>query len=409
MPESVTLPHWGSDVVSRLATRLVGRQESQYAAALDALDEPLRAAVEGRRILVLGAAGFIARQTLSVLLRYRPAYVGLVDISENGLAELIRWLRASDAVPPGTTVDPWLADIGGPTFIRLVRSLGQVDRVLNFAAVKHVRSERDVPSLLRMLEVNLLGVHSSAVAIAEQNPGTPQFVVSTDKAADPSNFMGASKRAMEIVLASLETPATTARFANVAFSSGSLLESWLMRLGERQPLVVPESTWRYFVTPQEAGQLCAAASVAPPQSAVIPQFTSPDLILLEDALRSTLEFFGLDPVRVFDLDEARARIKHSAIGEGSYPYFVTPLDTAGEKSAEQLLGVDEQATPWQTGLDIMPMTGDADGANDLIAWLTTMISNPESDVSTQEIGSRLSAVVPNFNHRGGTSRLDDRV
>lgn len=409
MPYRVTLPHWGSDVVSRLATRLVGREESQYEAALECLDEPLREALEGQRVLILGAAGFIARQTLPFILHYRPSYVGLVDISENGLAELIRGLRASDAIRCGTTIDPWLADIGGPIFVRLVRSLGRIDRVLNFAAVKHVRSERDVPSLLRMLEVNLVGVHASASAIAEFSPEAQQFVVSTDKAADPSNFMGASKRAMEIALASLDTPITTARFANVAFSSGSLLESWLLRLGERQPLAVPESTWRYFVTPEEAGQLCAAACVAPPGSAVIPQFASPDLILLEDALCETLEFFGLTPDRVSGLDEARSRIDGGGVREGRYPYFVTPLDTSGEKSAEQLLGTEEQANPWQPGLDLMPLTGSREPAANLITWLSTVISRPGSEVSTEEIARRLSEVVPNFSHQPGSSRLDDRA
>lgn len=409
MPDRVTLPHWGGDVVSRLATRVVGHPDSQYQAAIEALNQSIRDAVQGRRILVLGAAGFIARQTLSVLLPFRPAYVGLVDVSENGLAELIRGLRSSDAVRPETTVHPWLADIGSPSFTRLVRSLGNVDLVLNFAAVKHVRSERDVTSLLRMLEVNIVAVHHSAVVIASHNPLTPQFVVSTDKAADPSNFMGASKRAMEMALASLDAPITTARFANVAFSSGSLLESWLMRLAERQPLAVPESTWRYFVTPREAGHLCAAASVAPAGSAVIPQFAPADLILLEDALRSTLEFFDLAPVRVSDVDAARAQLEHGAVRQGFYPYFVTPLDTAGEKPAEQLLGLGEDAESWQTGLDIMRMTGDRAGTAALISWISGVIAGPENDLSTLELGQRLSAVVRNFRHGGGTSRLDDRV
>jgi nucleoside-diphosphate-sugar epimerase len=409
MPDSPTFLHPGSNMVSRLAASLVDRPESQYKAALESLDQPLREALEGRRILVLGAAGFIARQTLSVILSYRPSYVGLVDISENGLAELIRSLRASNTIPPETTVDPWLTDIGSPVFIRLLHSLGTVDRILNFAAVKHVRSERDVPSLLRMLEVNLVGVHASSIAIAEHAPGAPQFVVSTDKAADPSNFMGASKRAMEMALATLEAPITTARFANVAFSSGSLLESWLLRLGERQPLAVPESTWRYFVTPEEAGQLCAAASVAPPGFAVIPQFASPDLILLEDALSTTLEFFGLTPDRVSGLDEARSLIRSGALGEGRYPYFVTALDTAGEKSAERLLGVSEEASTWQPGLHLMPIAGNREAVEDLVAWLSSVIADSGSDVTTEDIRRRMALVVPNFSHQDGSSRLDDRA
>lgn len=409
MHESETLPHWGSGVLRQLSTHLVDRQLPLYSKALDNLNGSLQEAIEGRRILVLGAAGFIARQTLSLLLTYRPSHVGLVDLSENGLAELIRWLRVSEAIPVGTTVVPWLADIGSPNFTRLLHSMGPVDRVLNFAAVKHVRSERDIPSLLRMLEVNLVGVHSSALAVDNHAPGTPQFVVSTDKAADPSNFMGASKRAMEIGLSTILAPTTSARFANVAFSSGSLLESWLLRLGERQPLAVPQSTWRYFVTPQEAGQLCLAASVAPSNSVVIPQFTTPNLILLEDALRSTLEFFGFEPVCVAGLSEARVRLAEGALDERRYPYFVTPLDTAGEKSAERLLGINELADPWQPGLDTMRITGSGERSESLIDWLKEVISRPTIDLNLDEIGRRLAEVVPNFTHQNGTSQLDDRA
>jgi len=396
-------------LVSQLSTHLVGGREPLYSTALEALNASLGEAVQGRRVLILGAAGFIARQTLPILLRYEPRYVGLVDTSENGLAELMRSLRASDTTPPATTVEPWLCDIGSPTFIRLVQLLGRVDRVLNFAAVKHVRSERDVPSLLRMLEVNVVGVPASARCIEEKLPGTPQFVVSTDKAADPGNFMGASKRTMEIALAALGIPVTTARFANVAFSSGSLLESWLIRLSEQQPLAVPESTWRYFLTPHEAGQLCAAASVAPAGSAVVPQFTSPDLVLLEDALCTTLEFLDLTPVRAGGVEEARALIDQGVGEQGRYPYFVTPLDTAGEKVAERMLGVDEQAGPWQAGLDTMPMRGDEPGVTALINWLTVVIADPSFNVSTEELGNRIRAVVPNFGHEGGSAKLDDRA
>ena len=409
MYERGTLPHWGSGVLRELSTHLVGRQVPQYSTALEHLDDSLQGAIGGRRILVLGAAGFIARQTLSLLLPYRPSHVSLVDLSENGLAELIRGLRVSDAIPSGTTVVPWLADIGSPNFTRLLHSMGPVDRVFNFAAVKHVRSERDIPSLLRMIEVNLVGIHSSALAVEDHAPGTPHFVVSTDKAADPSNFMGASKRAMEIGLSFVLAPTTSARFANVAFSSGSLLESWLLRLGERQPLAVPQSTWRYFVTPQEAGQLCLAASIAPSHSVVIPDFATPDLILLEDALRSTLEFFGFKPIRVATFSEARARLAEGARDQRRYPYVVTPLDTAGEKSAEQLLGADEFADPWKPGLNIMPMTGLGEGPASLIAWLKEVISSPAIDVNVDEVGRRLAEVVPNFTHQAGTFQLDDRA
>jgi len=409
MDEKAALPHWETDVMSRLAMKIVGSEEPRFDLALTALDENLRSAIEGRRILILGGAGFIARQTLSILFRFSPSYVGLVDISENGLAELIRGLRASNSVPSGTTVEPWLNDIGQSSFTRLVQSVPSVDRVLNFAAVKHVRSERDVPSLLRMLEVNLLATNSSAHVLQERFPDSPQFVVSTDKASDPANFMGASKRAMEIALSSMEAPTTTARFANVAFSSGSLLDSWLKRLSARQPLVAPEDTLRYFVTPYESGQLCVAASMAPPNTTVIPQFKSPDLLPMEDALCLTLEFFGLDPLQVTDAGEARALIANGIVEVGKYPYFLSPCDTAGEKQSEKLFGGDEEVSAWAPGLDVMPMTGNRQAVVTFIAWLSNVIAHPSIAVSVEEICHRLTEVVPTFSHLDGAARLDDRV
>ena len=409
MDEQAALPHWENLVKSQLAMRIIGTNESRFNTALTALDEHLRLAINGQRILILGGAGFIARQALSILLRFHPSHVGIVDISENGLADLMRGLRASNAIPAETIVDPWLADIGQPSFTRLVQSLENVDVVFNFAAVKHVRSERDLPSLLRMLEVNLLATHSSTHLLQQRFHGLLQFVVSTDKASDPANFMGASKRAMEIALASLEAHTTTARFANVAFSSGSLLESWLRRLSARQPVVAPEDTWRYFVTPYESGQLCVAASMAPPNTTVIPRFTSSELILLEDALCSTLEFFGLQPLRVADAGEARARISEGIVDAGNYPYFLSPRDTAGEKQVEQLFGGDEAVSDWQPGLNVMPMTGDRQAVITFIEWLTNIIAQPGISVSAEDIHRRLTEVVPTFSHQDGAARLDDRV
>ena len=141
----------------------------------------------------------------------------------------------------------------------------------------------------------------------------------------------------------------------------------------------------------------------------MPHFTSPDLVLLEDALCTTLEFLGFEPLRSEGVEEARALIDQGVAAEGRYPYFVTPLDTAGEKTAERMLGVDEVAQPWQEGLDTMPLLGDEHGVIDLIDWLTTVIANPSIDVSTDELGDRIRAIVPNFSHGGGASRLDDRA
>lgn len=394
------------DSVRELSQVVVGRPESFLGDSTALLHDALAERFSGRRVLILGGAGFIATQTLRHILRYEPSYVGIVDLSENGLAESIRTLRSSDLVPAATRLEPWLVDISSPSLARLAASVGEVDQVMNFAAVKHVRSERDLPSLLRMLQVNVLGSHLVARTLAESSPDANQFVVSTDKAADPANFMGASKRAMELAAAIAYPGITTARFANVAFSSGSLLESWLRRIVNRQPLAVPADTWRYFVTPEESGQLCSLAAVAPAASVVVPGFAEDALVQLTDALAAVLERLGLTPVEVPSVAVGRQVLDE---GDGStWPVVVTPRDTAGEKQAEVFTGANESAEAWTPALRRLPIGKPTDAVAELVErieqWVTTDIA-----VTLDDVHAAVSAAVPTFEHIPATARLDDRA
>ena len=359
----------------------------------------------GRRVLVVGGAGFIATHTVRFLLKFRPSYVGLVDLSENSLAESIRSLRSWDLVPRETVIEPWLADVTDPLLERVLDSVKPVDQVLNFAAVKHVRTERDIPSLLRMLEVNVLGAYRLAKLVESVNPSTRQFVVSTDKAADPVNFMGASKRAMEIAALSADARITSARFANVAFSSGSLLESWLRRLSNSQPLAVPRDTLRYFMTPEESGHLCALASVATPGSILVPEFSESDLKNLTQCVHSVLQHFDLSLAEVESVDSGLAHIKSSRPG---WPVIFTSRDTAGEKDAEVFLGSEEEAEHWSPGLRILPIGAETDAIISLLHDISEWTSR-NSGVQIEDIHRSLAAAVPSFQHLDSTERLDDRM
>ena len=399
--------------VRELARIIVGRPNSFLNDSIQGEHTHLEHAYAGRRVLILGAGGFIARQTLRAILPFRPAYVGLVDISENGLAEVVRSVRSSDAVHSGTTVEPWLADIGSAVFPRVMHAVGGVDRVLNFAAVKHVRSERDVPSLLRMLEVNILATHRATAQISETQPNAEQFVVSTDKAADPASFMGASKRAMELVAVDACPSVSTARFANVAFSSGSLLESWLRRISDRLPVAVPRDTWRYFVTPEEAGQLCILASVAPRASVVIPNFATDRLVELEQALTLVLRACGYEPEHVSDVASGISALRHPLDQtDPGYPIIVTDRDTPGEKRAEQFLGAGERAEPWVDGLGYFPIQGEDLSSLPMASFVEQIeefVMDPTVPVGLDDLRQLLEQAIPTFRHIRAASRLDDRA
>ncbi len=399
--------------VSDLAREIVGRPGSFLESAIRESQSNLELAFRDRRILILGAGGFIARQTLRAVLRYRPAYVGLVDISENGLAEVMRALRASNAIPVGTVVEPWLADIGSAIFPRVLAEIGAVDRVMNFAAVKHVRSERDVPSILRMLEVNIVATYKAVSLIADFQPKATQFVVSTDKAADPANFMGASKRAMELAAVGAFGNVCTARFANVAFSSGSLLESWLRRISERVPVSVPRDTWRYFVTPEEAGHLCMLASLAPAGSIVVPSFENDDLAELEQVLMLVLGSYGYQGREVPDVSTGIALMNNfSEIRGAVYPIVVSERNTLGEKREEQFLASGAKARPWLSGLGVSSIKSSVSGAvgiTDLVHRIEDLVSNPDEAITIDELRDMMSRVISNFTHVSTKEKLDDRA
>jgi nucleoside-diphosphate-sugar epimerase len=394
--------------VRTLSASIIGRQRSFLADSTAQSEAALSDRFRGRRVLVLGGAGFIATQTVRFLLSLEPAYVGLVDLSENGLAESIRAIRSSELAGPGTVVEPWLADIASPSFRRVLDSVGPVDQLMNFAAVKHVRSERDLPSLLRMLEVNVLGTHRAARAVAETSPQAHQFVVSTDKAADPANFMGASKRAMELAARSACPAVTTARFANVAFSSGSLLESWLLRLANGQPLAVPRDTWRYFVTPEESGQLCSLASIAPAASVAVPDFDEDHLVELEVALAIVLAAQGRTAHDVTSIAEGMALLADDPDPD-AWPVLVTARDTAGEKEAEVFAGSAERSEPWLPGLRRLPIGPSSDAVDDLLDRLAEWTSRAGDGLTVEDVQRALAAAVPNFSHIDATARLDDRA
>ncbi len=408
-----------------LAFIATGRENSIFSEDMGRFEGQLRDRLKGKRVLAIGAAGSIGSSTISVVAGFEPAALHVIDQNENELAELVRTLRSSSdgfSVPDFRTLP---LDFGSPAMRLFVHDQSPYDFVLNFAAIKHVRSEKDSFSMLQMFDTNLLKQARLLRWLGEVKFKGRYFSVSTDKAANPSSFMGASKRLMEHVMFSgeavkeLGAEIVSARFANVAFSNGSLLQSFQRRIEQQQPLATPIDTRRYFVSMEEAGHLCTLAAVcAPGQHIVVPKL-SPDehLVLLEDVARAFLEHLKLKPV-VFN-DETKAVRATKSLGEsGSWPLLLTPLDTAGEKAYEEFVANGESAVDGGfAGLSVVKYKGAASGSiSKLISNLEDLFAAANMPTSPQQIDrDRLKELVamvePSFlqTHKASEKTLDSRI
>ena len=235
---------------------LIGRTAPLFEEDIASKTKQIEDRVSSSSFLVLGGAGSIGQAVVKEIFKRNPTKLHVVDISENNLAELVRDIRSSFGYIKGD-FQTFALDIGSSTYDSFIDNDGRFDYVLNLSALKHVRSEKDPFTLMRMIEVNILNTIKT-INQAIQKGSKKYFCVSTDKAANPVNMMGASKRIMEkfILKESQKIDISTARFANVAFSDGSLLHSFKQRIDKRQPIVAPTDVKRYFVTPEESGQLC---------------------------------------------------------------------------------------------------------------------------------------------------------
>lgn len=409
--------------LSRLEERIVGRPRSFFAEDLTAAQADLAAMIRGARILFIGAAGSIGFQTLKTIARFQPKTLHVIDHNENGLAEVVRALRsARDPLK----VDDLLTlpfDYGSDPFRLWMASQSQgYDYVLNFAALKHVRSEKDPYSILAMLDTNVLKLERLA-RLMRDKPGLKRlFCVSTDKAANPSSMMGATKRLMEHALFSPTlgwadtTAITSARFANVAMSNGSLLQSWQLRLDARQPMACPEGCRRFFVSLSESGHLCTLAGLLGEDRNISVPALEPEehLSLLQDVAGWFLETHGLTPHFTRDESEALGRVEELA-AQGKWPVLLTPLDTAGEKPYEEFVAANETVHPTRfASLRRVPYLPPADPASfpALLKVLDgIMAADGAQALTIDRLKAEISKVEAGFarSHVVSAKSLDQRV
>lgn len=315
---------------------LIGRDENLFKVDISKNESALKKIVSTSRFLVLGGAGSIGQAVTKEIFKRNPKKLHVVDISENNMVELVRDVRSSFGYINGD-FQTFSLDIGSVEYDAFIKVDGQYDYVLNLSALKHVRSEKDPFTLMRMIEVNILNTDKTIRQCIDS--GVKKFFcVSTDKAANPVNMMGASKRIMEMFLMhkSNQIEISTARFANVAFSDGSLLHGFDQRLRKHQPLVAPNDIKRYFVTPQESGELCLMSCIfGDNRDIFFPKLSDRlHLISFADIAVLYLKQQGYEPHLCSSEDEAR-ELARTLPAEGKWPCLFTSSDTTGEKDYEE--------------------------------------------------------------------------
>jgi FlaA1/EpsC-like NDP-sugar epimerase len=390
---------------------LLGRRRRLFERDLERAEPELAERIAAGSFLVIGGAGSIGQAVVKELFRRRPRRLHVVDLNENGLVELVRDVRSSLGYIAGDFQTLPL-DCGGPEFSAFLDATPPYDTILNLSALKHVRSEKDPYTLMRMLRTNVLNTESTLGYAAANGVGR-YFAVSSDKAANPANAMGATKRAMELCLirAGRNLQVSSARFANVAFSDGSLLQGFTQRLAKRQPLAAPRDVRRYFITAEESAVLCLLACLAGGNRESFFPHVGPDFaavgfqVLAERFLASR----GLEAHPCADEDEARDRVDELA-ARGRWPCFFFDSDTTGEKELEEFTTTGERVELERFAeIGVVQWNGleDEGPLDDFLGHLEAAIRRGRW--TRDEVLGGLKRLLPEFRHLETGRFLDQRM
>lgn len=390
---------------------LIGRDRPLFESDIAREEEQLSSLVREGRFLVIGGAGSIGQAVTREIFKRHPKQLHVVDISENNMVELVRDIRSTLGYIEGD-FRTFALDCGSRGFDALMNAGDGYDYVLNLSALKHVRSEKDPFTLMRLVEVNVLNTIAT-IAQAQAKGARKYFCVSTDKAANPVNMMGASKRIMEMFLmrASLELPISTARFANVAFSDGSLLHGFNQRFAKRQPISAPNDVRRYFVTPQESGELCLSSCLLGGNRDIFFPKLSEALHLtrFSDIAVRFLESLGYAPHECDSEDEARGRASE-LIAMKKWPVYFFASDTTGEKDFEEFFTEAETLDMERFGT-IGVIRNEPEFDDTLLQHFLTRIEAIRSQPTWEKapIVDLFNEMIPGFQHKETGKYLDGRM
>jgi len=390
--------------------KITGRTKSLLADDLAANHQELHDRINGKSVLVIGGAGTIGSSYIKAMLPFRPGKLVVVDINENGLTELVRDCRSREDIALPKDFKSYPVNFGDSVFTKIFDHEGPFDIVANFAAHKHVRSEKDIFSIEAMIENNVIRAKHFLDHLLK-TPPQHFFCVSTDKAANPVNIMGASKKLMEeVILAySDEIKITTARFANVAFSNGSLLAGFIERLMKQQPFSCPADVRRYFVSPEESGQICLLACMLGNSGEIIFPKLDPDkdLVSFKDIAIKLLEELGYEPYHCSS--EAEAREMAGSLNDKRYPVYFFESDTSGEKLYEEFF-TDKEDLDLERfhalGVIKNAERRDKKELDHVIDELETLF---ERSVEKEDVVRTLNKLLPTFQHIETGLNLDQKM
>ncbi|MDF4398096.1 UDP-N-acetylglucosamine 4,6-dehydratase [Vibrio parahaemolyticus] len=390
---------------------LIGRTDALFTQDIAHHEAELFRIVSESRFLVLGGAGSIGQAVTKEIFKRNPKKLHVVDISENNMVELVRDIRSSFGYIDGD-FQTFALDIGSLEYDAFIKADGKFDYVLNLSALKHVRSEKDPYTLMRMIDVNVFNTDKTIQQSIDAG-AKKYFCVSTDKAANPVNMMGASKRIMEMFLMrkSEQIAISTARFANVAFSDGSLLHGFNQRIQKRQPIVAPNDIKRYFVTPQESGELCLMSCIfGENRDIFFPKLSEAlHLISFADIAVKYLEQLGYEP-HLCDSEEEARLLAHTLPEQGKWPCLFTASDTTGEKDFEEFF-TDKEELDMSRFENLGIIKNEPLYEQELLTLFENSISEMKGEQAwtKEEIVKLFFTMIPDFGHKETGKYLDSKM
>ncbi len=395
--------------ISKYVTK---RDTSMFLPDIENSKDKLTEKISGKTVLVIGGAGSIGSSYIKAILPFKPRSLVVADINENALAELTRDLRSTKGMYVPEDYVPYPMDFASSVFKKMFIDRSGFDIVANFSAHKHVRSEKDIYSVEALLRNNVLNA-KILLDLLEQYPPEEYFCVSTDKAANPVNIMGASKRIMEdlIFAYSDKFPVKTARFANVAFSNGSLPAGFLARIQKLQPLSAPTDTKRYFVSPEESGQICMLACMLGNNREIFfPKLEEAQMMTFDAIATNLLHEYGYEVLECASDEEAIKKAEDLKKGSKLYPVHYSASNTSGEKSFEEFF-TDAETVDMDRLSALGVITDKPIPSRERVQQLFEKLAAvfEKDDTTKEEVVTIIKEYLPNFDHIEKGKSLDSKM